>query len=340
MLMTDNNITIGHGSGGALMHKLLEEVFMRAFHNPMLAQQGDAAVLDTLAGSLALTTDSYVVHPLFFPGGNIGKLAVCGTLNDLAVAGAKPLGLSASFILEEGLEMDVLRSVVDAMAAEAGKAGAPIITGDTKVVEKGKADQVFINTTGLGLVPAGRGHIAGMGSLQPGDVLIVSGTMGDHAVAVMSAREGLGWKSPVLSDCADLGPLIETLDHEMADIHAMRDITRGGLATVLTEIASRCRLGMEVLEAQIPVLQETLGFCDIMGMDPLHLANEGKALIAVSAGRADDVLRLLQRHPLGVMASIIGKVTGDHPGQVIMQTRIGGRRRLMPLPGTVLPRIC
>jgi hydrogenase expression/formation protein HypE len=335
-----DTILLAHGSGGQLTHALIREVFARHLSNPALDELGDAALLEWPAGSgrLALTTDSYVVQPLFFPGGDIGKLAVCGTVNDLAVAGATPRYLSAGFILEEGLPRATLERVVASMAETARQAGVAVVTGDTKVVERGAADGLFINTAGVGFVPAGRA--LSPARLRPGDLIVVSGTVGDHGMAVMMQREGLTFSSALVSDCAPLNGLIEALlEAAPAGVRCMRDPTRGGLATTLNEWA-QAGVGIALDEPAIPVRDEVRAICEILGLDPLYAANEGKVLIGLSAEAAEVGLAALRAHPLGRRAAVIGCVTAEHPGRVILRTPLGARRILEMLAGAQLPRIC
>jgi hydrogenase expression/formation protein HypE len=351
-------ILLAHGSGGQLGHELVEQVFVRHFSNPTLAELNDAAVLpvssfrfrvsgsaraslkpETLNLKLAFTTDSYVISPLFFPGGDIGKLAVCGTVNDLAVTGAVPQYLSAGFILEEGLPMETLERVVASMAETARAAGVQIVTGDTKVVNHGAADKLFINTAGVGLVP--QGLELGPSNLRPGDQILVSGTLGDHGMAVMMQREGLEFSSPLVSDCAPLNGLIADLLVACPDsVRCMRDPTRGGLVATLNEWAGATRLGLTIEETAIPLRQEVRGACEILGLDPFYVANEGKVVIAVAPECADAALDALHAHPLGREAAIIGQVTDEHPSRVVLRTLLGARRLLDMLVGEQLPRIC
>lgn len=331
-----DTILLAHGSGGELGHELVRELFVRRFANPILEPLGDAALLDF--GNLALTTDSYVVQPLFFPGGDIGKLAVCGTVNDLAVAGAKPRYLSAGFILEEGLPLETLERVVDSMAATARAAGVEIVTGDTKVVERGAADGLFINTAGLGVVPAGL-HLA-PSNLRPGDQILINGSVGDHGLAVMMQREGLEFGSSLVSDCAPLNGLIAALlEAAPGAVRCLRDPTRGGLTTTLNEWAE-AGVGIEVEETAIPVREEVRAVCEMLGLDPLYAANEGKVVIAVAPQAAEAAMAALQAHPLGREAAIIGRVTAEHPGRVVLRTPLGARRVIEMLVGAQLPRIC
>lgn len=334
-----DTILLAHGSGGLLTHELIRDTFASRFANPMLAELSDAAILPPLPpGRVALTTDSYVVQPLFFPGGNIGKLAVCGTVNDLAVAGATPLYLTCGFILEEGFSLETLERVVAAMAETARAAGVQIVAGDTKVVERGAADGLFINTAGVGVVPPGLA--LGPAQLRPGDLLLVNGTVGDHGLAVMLEREGMAFASSLESDCAPLNGLIATvLAAAPANVHCMRDATRGGLATVLNEWAA-ADVGIEVEETAIPVRETVRAACEFLGLDPFYAANEGKVIIAVAPEAAGATLAALRAHPLGREAALIGRVTGEHAGRVVLKTPFGARRILQMLTGAQLPRIC
>jgi hydrogenase expression/formation protein HypE len=338
-LIGDNEtILLAHGSGGQLGHDLVEQIFVREFDNRTLAELGDSAIVET-STRIALTTDSYVVSPIFFPGGDIGKLAVCGTVNDLAVVGAQPLYLSAGFIIEEGLPVETLKRVVRSMAHTAREAGVAIVTGDTKVVGRGAADGLFINTAGVGNLP--NGLSLGTGGLRSGDRILVSGTLGDHGIAVMMEREGLQLRSSLRSDCAPLNGLIAAvLDRHRDGIRCMRDPTRGGLVSTLNEWADAAGVGIEIDESALPFSQEVEGACEILGLDPLYVANEGKAVIAVASAVADRVLGTLQAHPLGRRAVIIGEITDQHPGHVVLRTALGARRILAMLAGEQLPRIC
>ena len=331
-------ILLGHGSGGGLGAQLLERVFLPAFGNTVLDRREDAAVLDVSAGRLAFTTDSYVVTPLFFPGGDIGRLAVNGTVNDLAMSGARPLWLSAAFILEEGLALDELRAVVASMGEAAEEAGVTIVTGDTKVVGRGGADRLFVNTAGIGVVP--EGVRLGADQVRPGDAVLVSGTLGDHGVAIMAARQDLGLEGPLRSDTAALHGLVADLLRACPGVHALRDPTRGGLAATLHEIAQACGQGMEIDETAIPVRDDVRGACEILGLDPVHVANEGKLVAFVASEHEEAALAALRAHPLGRAAARIGGVTGDPAGRVVVRTSIGGRRVLERAWGELLPRIC
>jgi hydrogenase expression/formation protein HypE len=330
-------IVLGHGSGGKLSAQLIRELFVPAFDNPLLNRLDDQAVLDAGAARVALTTDSFVVTPLFFPGGDIGKLAVHGTINDLAMSGAAPLGLSAAFILEEGLSMDELRAVVASMAEAARAAGVPIVTGDTKVVPRGAADRLFVTTSGVGLVPPGVNISAS--NARPGDRILLSGSIGDHGMAVMSKREGLEIEGQIESDTAPLHRLVAAM-MQAGEIHALRDPTRGGLGTTLVEIASSSGIGVEVEEDAIPVREPVQGACELLGIDPLFVANEGKLAAFVPAESCARVLDAMRSVPEGRDAVVIGEAVDAHAGLVLLKTGIGGTR-ILDLPfGEQLPRIC
>jgi len=333
-----NTVQLAHGGGGRLMQELIEDVFVRAFHNPMLAPLHDGATWPVEKGTLAFTTDSYVVHPLFFPGGNIGSLAVNGTINDLAMCGAKPLYLSAGFILEEGLSMDVLQRVVNSMAEAARAAGVPIVTGDTKVVDRGKGDEIFINTSGVGLVPAGVRVLPTL--IQPGDAILVSGDLGSHGVAVLSVREGLTFEGDIKSDSAPLHHIVADLLDSGIDIHCLRDLTRGGLASVLNELAAAAKVGITVDEAAIPVCEPVRGACELLGLDPLYVANEGRFVAIVPALQSEAALAVMRRHKAASLAAHIGVVTDRDPPMVVLRTVVGTHRVLDLLSGEQLPRIC
>ncbi len=336
---TGDRVQLGHGSGGKLSGRLLRDHFLPHLTNDALAQLGDAAVLSLDGRAVAFSTDTFVVRPLEFPGGDIGALAVHGTLNDLAMMGAEPHSLSAGFILEEGLPLDVLDRVVATMARSAEAAGVCVVTGDTKVVERGKADGMFINTAGVGLLRPDFRPSPGRG--RAGDAIIVSGPIGSHGMAIMSAREGLGFESPIESDTAYLGPLVQLLRYAAGDeVHVLRDPTRGGVASVLNEIAVASHVGMELHDQSIPVPETVRAACDLLGLDPLYVANEGVLVAFVAGVAAADALSALRSHPLGRGASVIGQVTAEHPGLVVLETGIGGRRVVDLLPGDQLPRIC
>jgi hydrogenase expression/formation protein HypE len=332
-------ILLGHGSGGRLTAELIEKLFVPAFDNAALKELDDQAVLAIGGGArLAFTTDSYVVSPIFFPGGDIGELAVNGTINDLAVGGARPLALSLALILEEGLALDDLARVVESVRRAAGRAGVAIVTGDTKVVDRGSADRIFINTAGVGLVR--EGLTLGSARIRPGDRILVSGTMGDHGIAILARREGLELGGDVRSDTAPLHDLVSAILDACPDVHAMRDPTRGGLAAVLHEIATRRDLGVSIDESSVPVSDVVRGASELLGLDPLFVANEGKLVAFVPEHGADHVLAAMRAHPLGERASLIGVVTEEHRGLVRSVTAVGGER-LLDLPlGESLPRIC
>lgn len=346
---SNSAILLAHGSGGQLAHELIEQVFLKHFANPALSELGDAALVDVsrlmsgashlLDWQLAFTTDSYVISPLFFPGGDIGKLAVCGTVNDLAVSGAEPIWLSTGFIIEEGLPVETVERVAASMAETARAAGVRIVTGDTKVVNHGAADGLFINTSGIGIVPQERR--LSPRHLRPGDVLLINGSAGDHGMAVLMRREGLSFSSTLESDCAPLNGLTAGLLAACpGGIRCMRDPTRGGVASTLNEWASAAGLGIEVEEGQIPIQEPVRAACEFLGLDPLYVANEGKVIVAVAPESAEAVLNALRRHPLGQKAAIIGRITGEHPRRVVLHTHLGTRRVLDMLVGEQLPRIC
>jgi len=332
-------IVMGHGGGGKLGNELVEHLFLPAFRNPELENLGDAAVFEIAQGRIAMSTDSFVVQPLFFPGGSIGELAVNGTVNDLAVSGAEPLFLTASFILEEGLPLAQLAAVVQAMADAAATAGVRIVTGDTKVVERGHGDGCYINTAGVGLLR--RGIQVGPNRAQPGDAVLVSGTMGDHGMAIMSVREGLEFESPIRSDCAALnGMIAAVLEAAGSAVHVMRDPTRGGLASTLNEIASSSNVGVEIDEGSLPVRGEVQSACDLLGLDPVYVANEGKAVFFVAPEAAEKVLDVLRANPLGADAARIGQVTAQHKKMLVARTGMGANRVVPMQIGEQLPRIC
>ena len=331
-------VDMSHGSGGRASAQLIEQLFVRHLDNPLLAQGNDGTVFPSPGEQLVMSTDSHVISPLFFPGGNIGSLAVHGTVNDLAMSGARPLYLSAGFILEEGFPLADLNTIVASMAQAAKAAGVQIITGDTKVVEKGKGDGVFINTAGVGVVDSRR-QISGERA-QPGDVVIVSGSMGDHGVAIMSSRENLEFETTIESDCAALNGLIADMLATEADIHCLRDPTRGGLATALNELAQQSRVGIKLKEQAIPIKPAVHAACELLGLDPLYVANEGKLICICPAKQAQQLLAVMRRHPLGSDAAIIGEVIEDPHHFVQMETAFGGNRIVDWLAGEQLPRIC
>lgn len=332
-------VDMAHGSGGRAMAQLIEELFAKHLGNEYLAQGDDGALLPHPGeGRLVMATDSHVVSPLFFPGGDIGCLSVHGTINDVAVMGARPLWLSAGFILEEGFKLADLARIVQSMAAAAKEAGVPVVTGDTKVVERGKGDGVFITTTGVGVVAPGR-ELSGR-SAKPGDAILVSGTLGDHGMAIMAVRESLGFESPIVSDTAALHGLIAAMRASGADIHVLRDPTRGGLATTLNEIAKQSGVGMMLQEKALPVMPAVNAACEFLGLDPLYVANEGKLVAICAESDAEKLLAAMRSHPLGGAAAIIGRVHADEHHFVQMTTGFGGKRIVDWLSGEQLPRIC
>ncbi len=337
-------VLLAHGSGGVLSHELIERVFLRHLGNQAPESLEDASSISLadaqgcLLGQPVMTTDAYVVQPSFFPGGDIGKLAVGGTVNDLAMRGAAPLYLTAGFILEEGLPLDDLERVVASMAATARAAGVRIVAGDTKVVGRGQADKLFINTAGIGLAPVGVNISAT--NVQPGDVALVSGAVGDHGLAIMTQREGLRFDSPLASDCAPLNSMVRAMLEAAPHIHTLRDPTRGGLATALCELAASSHVGVEIEESAVPVHEAVRAASELLGLDPFYAANEGKLIAFVPQGEADVALQAMRAHPLGREAAIIGRAVVEHPGRVVARTLLGTRRLLDMLAGEPLPRIC
>jgi hydrogenase expression/formation protein HypE len=333
-----DTVLLGHGSGGKLSAELVRDVFLPAFRNPTLARLDDQAIVVINGCRLAMTTDSFVVKPLFFPGGDIGSLAVHGTVNDLAMGGAQPLFLSAAFIIEEGFSLDALRTIVFSLQQAAEAAGVQVVTGDTKVVEKGSADGLFINTTGIGLVADGVEMSADRA--RPGDQILLSGPIGEHGIAILAQREGLQFESAIRSDSAALHTLVgEMLKTERA-IRCMRDPTRGGVSSALNEIAAQSQVGIEIIERAIAVREEVRGACELLGLDPLYVANEGKLIAIVERAGTADVLSAMRSHPLGREAQVIGSVTESNPGLVVMRTPLGTSRIVDMLAGDQLPRIC
>lgn len=341
------HVLLGHGSGGKLSADLIQRLFVPGFGGDVLAALEDQATLDlgssrfrhTQPGPrMAFTTDAFVVRPLFFPGGDIGSLAVHGTVNDLAVGGAEPRFLSAAFILEEGLPMERLRRIVGSMRRACDEAGVELVTGDTKVVDRGKGDGVFITTSGIGLVPEGRN--LSIRNARPGDCVLVSGTVGDHGIAIMSVREGLEFETVLESDTASLHDLTRAMLEACPAIRSMRDPTRGGVSSALNELAAASQVGVRLDEAAIPVRREVRGACEMLGLDPLYVANEGKLIAVAPREDAERLLAAMRRHPLGENAAVIGEVVEDHPGMVVMRSLIGGERVVAMLAGEQLPRIC
>jgi len=339
----DTHITLAHGSGGKAMRDLIDDIFVSTFDNPILSQLEDQASFNLApllqqGDRLAFTTDSYVVDPLFFPGSDIGELAVNGTVNDLAVSGAKPLYLTCSVILEEGLPVETLRRVAASMKEAAKKAGVQIVTGDTKVVHRGAADKLFINTAGIGIIPVGIRISAH--NIKPGDAVIINGELGNHGAAILIARGELALETNIESDCQPLNSLVESILQVCPQVHAMRDATRGGLATVLNEFALSSNVGIRLYEESIPVREEVNGVCEILGLDPLYLANEGKLVVVVPKENADNILAAMKSHPAGKDACIIGEVITSPPGIVLLKTVFGAERIVDMLVGEQLPRIC
>lgn len=332
------NIVMGHGGGGKLSAELIEHLFMPVLGNPTLKGLGDSAMLSIESGRIAMSTDSFVVRPLFFPGGSIGDLAVNGTVNDLAMSGAKPLYLSAGFILEEGLPLSTLAGIIECMGEAASNAGVTIVTGDTKVVERGHGDGVYINTSGIGVIPD-TVHI-GPGQAQPGDVVLVSGTIGDHGVAILSVREGLEFETLIESDSAALNDLVVVMLGASPQIRVLRDPTRGGVASSLNEIAQSSNVGIEIEERAVPVKPAVRAACEMLGLDPLYVANEGKLLAIVPESAADTILNAMRQHPLGQNATRIGRVVEAHPGMLVAKTGLGATRVVDMQVGEQLPRIC
>jgi hydrogenase expression/formation protein HypE len=333
-----DRILLAHGSGGELSHELVSSLFVKAFHNPFLDPLDDGAVLKVEGERWAFTTDSYVVTPIFFPGGDIGRLAVCGTVNDLSMSGAKPLFLSVGFIIEEGFSLSSLQKIVASMQKTALEAGVKIVTGDTKVVNRGGADGIFINTAGIGLIPEGV-DISGRYA-RPGDRVLLSGSVGDHGVAILSSREGLQFSTTLESDCAPLNELVAGMLEVSKKIRCLRDPTRGGLSSTLNELARQSGAGIWVEEDRIPIKEEVQGACELLGFDPWILANEGKLVAVVAAEVAEKILQRMKAHPLGKDASIIGEVREEPRGKVILRTRIGLTRIMDMMVGEPLPRIC
>ena len=334
----NDKILLAHGSGGKLSHQLIKEVFLPYFDNTWLRELTDAAVFSVAPKKLAFTTDSYVVNPIFFPGGDIGKLAICGTVNDLAMMGAKPLFISCAFIIEEGFGISLLKKIVASMKKEAQAAQVKIVTGDTKVVEKGSADKIFITTSGIGILDSSLS--LSVKKIKPGDEIIISGTIGDHGVSILSQREDLGIKGNIKSDCASLWGLVKGIRNAKSAIKFMRDPTRGGIATTLNEIAQQTKLGIEVFEEKIPIRDEVKGICEMLGFDPLYLANEGKMLAVVDSNYSQKVLAAIRKHKHGHKAQIIGRIAKEPKGKVYLSTSIGGQRILDMLIKEPLPRIC
>lgn len=336
--MNPNTIQLDQGSGGRATHELVHELFVKAFQNPYLNQMNDSALVDGISGRIAMTTDCYVVDPIFFPGGDIGALAVHGTVNDLAMQGASPRYLTAGFILEEGLPIEALSRIVSSMAEAAREAEVLIVAGDTKVVPRGKVDKIFITTAGVGVVPPG--VLVGGQYAAPGDLVLINGTIGDHGMAILCKREGLALENEIKSDSAPLNDLVAKMLEACPQIHVLRDPTRGGVATSLNEIAQQSNVGIRLFEEALPIRSDVAGACELLGLDPLYVANEGKVLAIVPRESADVVLKVMKEHPLGKHACQIGEVLDRDRGRVFLRTRIGGHRLVDMLRGEQLPRIC
>jgi hydrogenase expression/formation protein HypE len=336
--MKADKILLDHGSGGKISHRMTQDLLLPAFDNPILSELNDGAIFELHGLRLGFSTDSYTVDPIFFPGGNIGELAVYGTVNDLAMCGAEPAYLSAALIIEEGFALDQLEAIVSAMSRAAEHAGVTVVTGDTKVVPRGAADRIFINTSGIGVIPSG--VQVGSRQARPGDRVLLSGTIADHGVSVLASREGLSFQTSVQSDTAPLNHMVRGMLAVGPGIHALRDPTRGGLGTALNEIAEKSGVGVRIREDRIPVKAEVAGLCELLGLDPLYLANEGKLIAFVAPEDADAVLAAMRQDPYGREAVLIGEATAEHPGKVVMATRIGGTRIVDMLAGEQLPRIC
>lgn len=336
--LNNGTVEMNHGSGGRAMAQLIDELFVRHFDNELLRQANDMATFEVPAGRMSISTDGHVISPLFFPGGDIGSLSIHGTLNDVSMSGARPLYIAAGFILEEGFPLADLNRIIASMGAASKQAGVPVVTGDTKVVERGNGDGIFITTTAVGIIPEGL-NISG-DRAQPGDAILVSGTLGDHGVAILSSREHLEFETTIESDSAALHGMIADLVTAVPEIHCLRDPTRGGLATTLNEFTQQSSVGIEIRETDLPVQPAVHAACELLGLDPLYVANEGKLVCIAPAEYAETLLATMQQHPLGKDAAIIGKVTDDEMGFVQMKTQLGGSRVIDWLAGEQLPRIC
>jgi hydrogenase expression/formation protein HypE len=339
-MIKNDTILLGHGSGGKLSHDLIDSIFLKYFDNDYLRQQTDSAILDTEGKKIAYTTDSFVVDPIFFPGGNIGKLAIAGTVNDLAVSGATPKYMSCGFIIEEGFSLKDLEVIAKTMADEAKKAGVLLVTGDTKVVERGKCDKLYINTSGIGIIDEKYTGISTAQNLEEGDKIIINGSIGDHGMAVMAARNDLNINADIKSDCACLNKMIREVLDAGCEIKFMRDATRGGIGTVLSELAKSKNTGIQIDETKLPINEGVKGMCELLGFDPLYVANEGKVVFVVGHEDADKVLNVLKKNEHGKNSSVIGEISSSHPGSSWLETVVGGKRIIDMLSGQQLPRIC
>ncbi|MBC8419781.1 MAG: hydrogenase expression/formation protein HypE [Desulfobacterales bacterium] len=336
--MITDQVTLDHGSGGEASRELVNDIFLTRLDNDFLRRLDDSAVIELSGHKFAMTTDSYVVDPIFFPGGDIGSLSVHGTVNDLCMQGAVPLYLTLGLVLEEGLPMEDLMTIIDSVSRAAKEANVKVVAGDTKVVPKGNADKIFINTSGIGFVP--EGVEVGSHNARPGDLILINGDIGDHGIAVLASREGLDFKTGLTSDSAPLNALVASILKVSSRIHVLRDPTRGGVATALNEIAGQSGVGVHLFEDSLPISKAVMAASELLGFDPLYLANEGKCLIAVAPQDADSVLRAMKRNKYGKNSKIIGQVTDQNPGRVLLKTRVGGTRILSMLTGEQLPRIC
>ena len=334
------NIRLGHGSGGKLSHDLIENLFMKYFANDLLLEQGDSSILESKQGLMSFTTDSFVVDPIEFPGGDIGKIAIAGTVNDLVVSGAIPKYLSAAFILEEGLEYATLERIVKNMAHEAKKAGVQIVTGDTKVVDKGQCDKLFINTSGIGELPSENKHISSGRNIAVGDKIIINGSIADHGMCIMAQRNDMNISADIKSDCACLNQMISKVLNNAGGVKFMRDATRGGLSTVLSELVANKHYGLNIEEVDVPVKEVVRGMCELLGFDPFYVANEGKVVMVVARDYAEQVVEIMKEFDEGIDAAIIGEITAEHPTRGWITTEIGGKRVVDMLSGEQLPRIC
>lgn len=332
-------ITLSHGSGGQATNELIDNLFYKYFNNEFLSQKNDSSVLPVINGKIAMSTDSFVINPIFFEGGDIGKLAICGTINDICMSGAKPLYISVGFIIEEGLSIEELERIVKSMSKTAKEAGVKIVTGDTKVVERGNCEKIYINTTGIGIIKENNNYLSG-NKVKDGDVIIISGTLGDHGMCIMNERENLGFDINIKSDCCLLNKLIEDILSVSNNVRVLRDPTRGGLATTLNEIVEHSKISMEIKEEFIKVKPEVSAMCEILGMDPLFIANEGKVVVIVDEKDADNVLKVMKNNKVGRDSIILGKAIDDGKNKLYLKTNIGGRRIINMPEGEILVRIC
>lgn len=332
-------ITLSNGSGGKATNKLIDNLFYKYFNNEFLLQKNDSSVLPVINGKIAMSTDSFVINPIFFEGGDIGKLSVCGTINDICMSGAKPIYISVGFIIEEGLPISELEKIVQSIAKTSNEAGVKIVTGDTKVVEKGSCDKIYINTTGIGIIEEDMICLGG-DKVKDGDKIIISGTLGDHGMCIMNKRENLGFKNNIKSDCCLLNKLIEDILSVSKNVRVLRDPTRGGLATTLNEIIEHSNISMEIEEDFIPVKPQVAAMCEILGLDPLFIANEGKVVVIVDENDADNVLNIMRQNPVGKDSVLLGEAINDSKNKLYLKTKIGGRRIINMPEGEILVRIC